>query len=189
MNFATIRSILTITLCAFALVTLSGCVSRDKTDLEDYASGILSRPGGRIEPLPPIKPYERYLYRAGNEGLRDPFQSFFKKKRDETVGPLPDDPSQIKWNTEVQTHNREELEESELDALRMVGILESNDELWGIIRANDGTVHRVQVGNYMGSNYGKILNIQEDRIDLREIIKDSQGRWEERQATLALSEE
>ena len=41
----------------------------------------------------------------------------------------------------------------------------------------------------MGSNYGKILNIQEDRIDLREIIKDSQGRWEERQATLALSEE
>ena len=189
MNFATLRSIFTTTLCAFSLVTLPGCVSRDKTDLEDYASEILSRPGGRIEPLPPIKPYKRYLYTAGTEGLRDPFQSFSARKRNEPVVPVPDDPSQIEWNTEVQTHNREELEESELDALRMVGILKSNDELWGIIRANDGTVHRVQVGNYMGSNYGKILNIQEDRIDLREIVKDSRGRWEERQATLVLSEE
>jgi len=34
-----------------------------------------------------------------------------------------------------------------------------------------------------------VLNIQEDKIDLREIVRDSQGLWEERQATLALSEE
>ncbi len=189
MKFAAIQSIFTVALCAVAALLLSGCVSRDKTDLENYASEILSRRGGRIEPLPPIKPYERYLYTSGNEGLRDPFQSFFEKKRDDPRGPKPDDPDQIKWVTFLQTHNREELEESELDTLRMVGILEGNDELWGIIRTNDGTVHRVQVGNYMGSNYGKILNIQEDRIDLREIVKDSQGRWEERQATLALSEE
>jgi type IV pilus assembly protein PilP len=57
------------------------------------------------------------------------------------------------------------------------------------VRDPTGTVHRVQVGNYLGANYGKILNIQEDRIDLREIVKDSQGLWEERQATLALSED
>ncbi len=189
MRFETIRKLLSFALCGAMLVALTGCVSRDMTDLENYASEVLSRPGGRIEPLPPIKPYQRYLYQAGNDGLRDPFESFFKKKREVGPGPGIDDPEQIKWTTEVQTHNREELEESELDALRMVGILENNDELWGIIRDPEGAVHRVQVGNYMGTNYGKILNIQEDRIDLREIIKDSQGRWEERQATLALSEE
>ena len=71
----------------------------------------------------------------------------------------------------------------------MVGILEDKNILWGIIRDVQGVVHRVQVGNYLGRNFGKILNIQEDRIDLREIIKDSQGRWEEREATLALYEE
>jgi type IV pilus assembly protein PilP len=47
----------------------------------------------------------------------------------------------------------------------------------------------VQIGNYIGRNFGKILDIQEDRIDLREIVKDGDGRWEERQASLALLEE
>ena len=90
---------------------------------------------------------------------------------------------------EMLTHNAEELERSELDSLRMVGIMENNDELWGIIRDFAGAVHRIQIGNYMGTNFGKVLNIQEDRIDLREIVKNPQGRWEERQATVALSEE
>lgn len=186
MNFATIRSFLTVAVCVSACLALTGCVSRDMFDLENYASQILSRPGGRIEPLPPIKPYERYLYKSGELGLRDPFRSFFQKERP-VIGSGRKQCDDL--CTEVATHNREELEQSELDSLRMVGILENNDELWGIIRDPEGTVHRVQVGNYMGSNYGKILNIQENRIDLREIIKDSQGRWEERQASLALSEE
>lgn len=189
MNFATTRSILAVAVCIASSLVLSGCVSRDKSDLENYVSSVLSRPGGRIEPLPPIKPYERYLYRSGELALRDPFHSFFQEKREDKEIKPADDPDQKRFATEILTHNREELEQSELDSLRMVGIMENNDELWGIIRDPAGTVHRVQVGNYMGSNYGKILNIQEDRIDLREIVRDSQGRWEERQATLALSEE
>ena len=189
MRFATIRTVLSLALCAGTLMALTGCVSRDMTDLENYASEVLSRPGGRIDPLPPSKPYQRYLYQAGNQELRNPFHSFFRKKPDVPIEGTIVDADQQRMNEEIQTHNREELEQSELDALRMVGILEDNDELWGIIRDPVGAVHRVQVGNYMGSNYGKILNIKEDRIDLREIVKDSQGRWEERQATLALSEE
>jgi Tfp pilus assembly protein PilP len=40
----------------------------------------------------------------------------------------------------------------------------------------------------MGRNIGKIVNIFEDRIELREIVRNNQGRWEERQAALALIE-
>jgi type IV pilus assembly protein PilP len=189
MKFATIRPILGLTLCVGASFALTGCVSRDMSDLENYASEVLSRPGGRIAPLPPIKPYERYLYQSGELGLRDPFESFFRQERDKEDLKPSTDPRQKELTNEILTHNREELEQVELDSLRMVGILEDNKELWGIIRDPAGAVHRVQVGNYLGSNYGKILNIQEDRIDLREIIKDSQGLWEERPATLAVSEE
>jgi len=188
MKFASTR-LLGIAACACVTLTLSGCVNRDMSDLENYASDVLSRPGGRIEPLPPIKPYERYLYASGGEGLRDPFRSFFRPEPKEQEIDTGGDPNQQRFATEILTHNREELEQLELDSLRMVGILENNNELWGIIRDPGGTVHRVQVGNYMGANYGKILNIQEDRIELREIVKDSQGLWEERQATLALSED
>ena len=38
-------------------LALGGCVNRDKSDLENYVSEVLSRKGGQIEPLPPIKPY------------------------------------------------------------------------------------------------------------------------------------
>ncbi|MFB3084100.1 MAG: pilus assembly protein PilP, partial [Gammaproteobacteria bacterium] len=74
------------------------------------------------------------------------------------------------------------------DSLRMVGLLEDTDDQWGIIVDPDGTIHRVKVGNYMGRNIGKITNIYEDRIELREVVQDSQGRWTERTAALALVE-
>lgn len=178
-----------VTFSLILLVLIAGCVSKDMTDLENYTQEVLARPGGRIDPLPPIKPYERYLYQAGEMALRDPFDSFVKQQEEEQPAVKADDPQQKLYATEILTHNREDLENFELDSLRMVGILEDKNVLWGIVLDNDGVVHRVQVGNYLGRNYGKILNIQEDRIDLREIIKDSQGRWEEREATLALYEE
>ena len=70
----------------------------------------------------------------------------------------------------------------------MVGTMENEEYQWGIIQDPDGVVHRIRVGNYMGRNTGKILNVFEDRIEVREIIRNSQGRWEERQAAIALVE-
>lgn len=166
-----------------------GCVSKDMSDLEDYASQVLARKGGEIEPLPPIKPYERYLYQAADLGLRDPFKSFIEEERKVEQVDKITDARQQEFANEILTHNREELEGHELDALRMVGVLENDENLWGIVRDPQGTVHRVRVGNYVGMNFGKIINIQEDRIDIREIVKDAEGRYEERQAALALAEE
>jgi type IV pilus assembly protein PilP len=189
MNVANISRISSFLLYIAAAFALSGCVSRDMSDLEQYVEEVLARKGGQIEPLPPIKPYERYLYQAAELGKRDPFESFLESKPEESKIEQITDSEQQKYTDEIMTHNREALEEFELDSLRMVGILENNDELWGIIEDNGGTVHRVQVGNYMGRNFGKIINIQEDSIELREITKSSQGQWEERQAKLALTEE
>lgn len=168
---------------------LAGCVNRDKSDLENYVADVLSRKGGQIAPLPPIKPYERYLYQSAQNGLRDPFTPFMEQEqKQEEVAAAPDAAQQA-YADEILAHNREELEAFELDSLRMVGTLQDDDELWGIVRDNAGTVHRVQVGNYLGRNFGKILNIQDDKIELREIVKDDEGRWEERDASLALAEE
>jgi type IV pilus assembly protein PilP len=167
----------------------SGCVSRDMSDLEYFAEEVLARAGGTIEPLPPIKPYERYLYQAEKLGSRDPFKSFFEIEPEKEKLTKDVDPNQQKLIDEVVLHQSEELEKFELDALRMVGVLENPEAFWGIVRDQEGIVHRVQVGNYVGRNFGKIVNIQEDRIDVREIIKDSTGRYEEREVSLALSDE
>jgi type IV pilus assembly protein PilP len=57
-----------------------------------------------------------------------------------------------------------------------------------LIKANDSTVYRVQVGNYMGKNYGKIIRIVSDKVEVMELISDKPGIWREQQASLALAE-
>ncbi len=171
----------------FAL--LSGCFSADLEELQTYADETLAKKGSAVEPLPPIKAYVRYLYQGESEGLRDPFDPFFFGNTEMDAADSIDKSTQNKYINEVLTHNREELEYHELDSLRMVGIFENSKEMWGIIRDQDGVVYRVAEGNYLGRNYGKIKNIREREILLREIVQDSNGRWSERAASISLSEE
>ena len=151
------------------------------SDLESYANEVLSRPGGEVEPLPEIKPYEIYTY-ASSGGV-DPFSRF-------DVEPEVQEKQQASNNGIQPDFNRirEELESATLDSLRMVGTLEQNEQRWAIVRSPDGVIHRVQVGNYLGKNHGRIQSIDESGIGLVEIIPDGLGGWQEREASLALVE-
>jgi len=51
---------------------LGGC-GADMDDLDQYINEIKARPGGRIEPLPEITPYEVFSYTADKRGFRSPF--------------------------------------------------------------------------------------------------------------------
>jgi type IV pilus assembly protein PilP len=82
----------------------------------------------------------------------------------------------------------EPLEEYPLDSIRMVGTLEQQDNTWALILDTDDTIHRVQTGNYMGQNHGKITRITEFEVELTEIIPDGLGGWVERPAAVAISE-
>lgn len=174
-------------IAAAMTLLLAGCVSRDMSDLEDYTKEVLARPGGRIEPPPEIKPYEPYAYKSADSGARDPFEPFYQVRKAEATE-VADTGLSKELEQEIKSRNREELEQFELDSLRMVGIIQNADENWAIIKDPTGVVHRVKVGNYMGRNIGKIVNIFEDKIELREIVQNSQGKWEERQAGVALVE-
>ncbi|WP_255210623.1 pilus assembly protein PilP [Methylogaea oryzae] len=75
-----------------------------------------------------------------------------------------------------------------MDSLRMVGTLAKGKVLWGLIKAPDGTIHRVRSGNYLGKNYGKVVSVSADRIDLVEIVADGANAWREQPASIALAE-
>jgi len=59
----------------------------------------------------------------------------------------------------------------------MVGTLARNQVQWGLVLDQEGVVHRVQVGDYMGTQWGKIKRIRESGIDLEEIVSDGAGGW------------
>lgn len=183
---ASLFSLRTFSFVVLALL-MAGCVSHDMDDLVQYKDEVLSRSGGRIEPPPEIKPYEPYAYKSSEAGARDPFQPFYRQRQEE-VADVKDTGLSKELEQEIKNRNREELEQFELDSLRMVGTIQSVGDNWGIIADPAGVVHRVKVGNYMGRNIGKIVNIFEDKIELREIVQNTQGRWEERPAAVALVE-
>lgn len=158
---------------------LSACGNDDLSDLQRYVAEVKSRQKTAVEPLPEIKTVEPFVFNA--EDLRDPFV------RTEKI----DQPEEAKVDSGIRpdmARAREELESYELDTLRMVGTVNRNNALWGLVRASDGTIHRVRVGNYMGRNFGKIIRVKEDQIELLEIIPDSPGSWRERKASLDLAE-
>ena len=131
-----------------------------------------------IEPMPPVG---SFLFDP--EGLRDPF-SPIEKNLDEMA-------DQVIATNGVQpdfNRHKEELESYSLDTLRMVGTVQMKDVLWGLIKASDGTIHRVSEGNYLGRNHGRILRILQDKLEIMEIIREPQGAWRERQVAVALSE-
>ncbi len=171
---------------------LSGCVSRDMSDLEARVQELLTRKAtSAIPPLPEVKLPESYVYQSADANRRDPFESFKKETAAQAAQKgAPVDAKTAELMKEIEGHNPEDLENFELDSLRMVGTLQDANELWGIILDKTGTVHRVKVGNYMGRNHGKILSISEDKIELREIVSTSTGSngLEERAASIALSE-
>ena len=56
-----------------APMLLVGCAGGVDDELLAYVDEVKARPGGRIEPLPQIKPYEKFAY-AANE-IRSPFEA------------------------------------------------------------------------------------------------------------------
>ena len=130
--------------------------------------------GPAPEPLPEVKPYETYVYAAGN--LRSPFQ------------PQGPNANAGLASARQNTHrNREFLEGFSLDTLKMVGTFKVGNNFYGLVQSKDGLVHKVQPGNYMGQNDGKVTEITGGRISLVEIIPDGLGGYIERPASLALA--
>ena len=167
-------SIKRIALVAAALAALAGCAN-DTDELRAKVAEIKSRPGGRIEPLPEVKPYETCAYAAQDQ--RSPFEPGVAVS---VAGPNALRPD--------ANRPREFLEQFSLDTLRMVGTLRLGGRSYGLIQTRDGLVHRVLPGNHLGQNDGRITTIAEGKISLIEIVPDGMGGFIERPAALALSE-
>ena len=71
----------------------------------------------------------------------------------------------------------------------MVGTIEQNKQMFALVRAPDNTLFRVRHGNYVGQNFGRIVEISEASIKLKEITQDAGGNWEEKEQVLLLQEE
>ena len=162
------------------VVMLLAACSESMNDLDQYIASVKARPADPIQPIPPVKTYAPYEY----EGImgRDPFHQSISEGSDDVrstsgTGPRPD-----------FERSKEYLERYELDTLSMVGTFSNDESYWALVRDPEGIIHRVPVGNYIGKNHGKVVNISDIEIDLSELISDGADGWLVREASIALGE-
>jgi type IV pilus assembly protein PilP len=169
------RTLMIVLSCAAAL---SGCTGEEHSDLRQFVKESDKLPGGRIQPLPEVKPYEPFAYNAYD--LTDPFKPRkIEPPKSTSKGGLQPDFNRA----------REALEAFPLENLKMVGTLQQKDQVFALVKAPDSALYRVKSGNYLGQNFGRIVGISETDIKLKEIVQDSGGNWEEKEQALMLQEQ
>src|SRR5467141_1432391 len=128
--------LLGVALACAGYAALTACSSADN-DLARFIEDTKKEAGGRVEPLPEVKPYETFLYAATS--MRSPFLPGGSGSGLGLAGLRPD-----------SKRNREFLEQFSLDTLKMVGTLKLGGRMYGLVQTKDGLVHRVSDGNYLG---------------------------------------
>lgn len=156
-----------------ASLLMASCSSKDG-ELDRFIQKTKKESGGKVEPLPEVRPYEAFSYAARD--LRSPFM------------PGGSGSSSAASLRPDSKRNREYLEQFSLDTLRMVGTLRLGGGDYALIQTKDGLVQRVLPGNYLGQNDGKVIDVSATKITLVEIVPDGVGGYMERPASLALSE-
>lgn len=158
------------------MLLVAGCSGSGMSDLHSQVAEIKETTKGEpLDPIPEIKPYRPFAYAA--YGLRNPFESadFIDEEPVPAVSGIRPD----------QGRPKELLEQFALESLKMVGTID-REGLWVLMEAPDRIVHRVGIGNYMGTNHGRITDVSQERVDLVEIVPDGLGGWEQRESYLSL---
>lgn len=173
-------------LCVFGLLPIfliSGCSSGDYGDIQEWMAGQKQGMKPRVQPLKEPLVFTPQMYTAEN-GM-DPFNML------KLTQVLSRDSAQNTSNMALllaeQNRRKEELEAYPLDNMTMVGSLRKDGKDTALLRVNN-LIYQVKTGNYLGQNYGRIVQIGENSIKLREIVQDAAGDWVERITTLDLQE-
>jgi len=157
---------------------LAGCGSGEHEDIRKWMDDSSRDLRGNVAPLPelqipPIVSYDPI-------GNNDPFSAMrIEPEKVETGGKKPD------FN-----RPKEPLESYPLESLDFKGVVANakNGKRYALIMV-DNVMHHVAVGQYVGENFGRIVEINDAEVKLIETIQDPTGQtrdWVEKERSLFL---
>lgn len=161
-------------------VMLAGCGGAEHEDVKSWMAESSKDLRGNVAPLPDLKIPPIVSYDP--KGNDDPFSSArIEPEKAESGGTKPD------FN-----RPKEQLEAYPLESLSFVGVVANTKDgkRRALIRV-DQVMHHVTVGNYMGENFGRIVEISDAEVKLIETVQDPTGQtrdWVERESSLKLPE-
>lgn len=170
-------------LLSSSLLLLSACADVSNQDrirawVDENTRGMR----GQVDPLPEIQPYEPVPYEV--EDLSDPFDSA-KLEAEIRARKMVSGANVLQPDFEAREVRNSLLERYPLEDLKMIGMFHINNEPIAVIKV-DNSVQQVRLGDYIGTDFGRIVAIQESEIDILELVQDPAGDWTERESVLFL---
>ena len=170
-------------LAFIAVLAIQGCGMTGEGEIREWVAAERVQAKPRIKPLVEPKKFSPESYKM--DGITEPFSN------QKLTQALKRESAQNSANATLiapeLSRRKEPLEAYPLDAMAMVGSLNKKGKMTALLKV-DSLLHQVEVGSYIGQNYGKIISIGETNINLREIVQDATGEWTERQTSLELQE-
>jgi len=146
--------------------TLVGCGSSGEDELRQWIATERAQARPRVTPIAEPKQFNPQPYTA-DAGM-EPFNPL------KLTQALRRESSQVASNAALiapeMARRKEPLEAFPLDTMAMVGSLNKASKPTALLKV-DNLLYQVQVGSYLGQNYGRITAITETAIQLREIVR------------------
>ena len=158
---------------------LAGCGGGDLADLEAFVGGNDSTKAAQSPSTEVAPQHETPVpFAYGAMHGRSPFEPAAAKldAKGATTGLRPD-----------ASRQRQALERFPLGQLQLVGGMRGRGVDYALIQDPLGEVRRVTVGDYLGTDHGRIARIRDDGVDLVEIVRDGAGGWLRRSRTVTLA--
>lgn len=169
---------------AVCVSMLGACSSSSQDELQEWMVIERNSIQPSVTPIPEPSKFEPQSYTG--ESLEEPFSSAKLASILRSGQSVPISNSSL---IEPELNRRKQpLEAFPLDVMSMVGSLSQQDQLVALVKV-DNLLYQVRPGNYLGQNYGRVEQITETEVILREIVQDASGEWTQRPAALQLQEE
>ncbi len=164
---------------ALVLTLLAAC-SAEHDELQQWMEQQRREVRPNVTPLIPPKRFDPEAYSVAQSVEPYSTQKLTVALKQEARGP------NSLLSAELN-RRKEPLEAFPLDSMSMVGSVARGGQPFALLRV-DNLLYQVKVGDYLGQNYGRVMNIAETAVTLREIVQDTAGEWIERSASLQLQE-
>lgn len=143
------------------IFVLSGCSSNSFSDIKSWMKVEEKSVPKKIPLIPEAKLFQPVTFIAKD----DPF----KEKIMTNLATM-----EVNKNAPDVNRRKEPLEQYSLDQLKITGMIIKDGKMFAIIRSPDGKNNYVSKGNYIGTNYGQIVLIEEAQLKLEERVQDAE---------------
>ncbi len=164
-------------------VLVAACASEEHSDIRQWMKENTKDLRGGIPPLPKVVPYQPVPYLS--DKLVDPFASSKIEPENRQDRDSAGKAGKFRPNFEAREERNNLLEKYPLESIQMIGFLNVNHQPMAVVQV-DKHVKQVKRGDYIGQDFGIVIEINDQQMVLKELVQDSAGDWTERTSTLQL---